>query len=72
MARKRALKSALLTPVKLGRTTTWASLSSSVLMLLPMMLKVCSNICSIDSAWLPSGVVEMSTANTTSAPISRA
>ena len=72
MERFLAPKSALDIPVKTGLTTMSASRSSKVLMLLPMMAKVCRRISSEPPARLPSGGLEISTAMTNSAPILRA
>ena len=70
--RLRWLKSALAKPVSRGRSTTSASRSSKLLMLRPMIAKVCSSMRIASPVGLPSGGAEMSTAITNSAPIWRA
>jgi hypothetical protein len=65
--RLRAPKSALPTPLSTGRSTTSASRNSKLLMVLPMMAKVCSRICREPSAALASGVAQEQVVNLYSA-----
>mmetsp|Transcript_10639 Transcript_10639/g.43613 ORF Transcript_10639/g.43613 Transcript_10639/m.43613 type:complete len:271 (+) Transcript_10639:2648-3460(+) len=72
IARRRAEKSALPTPSSRGRITTSASRSSKVLMLRPMIEKVCISIRKASPGGSFSGGELMSTAITSWAPMSRA
>ena len=72
ISRRLEEKSALPAPASRGRTTTSAPRNSALLMLFPMMANDCNNTCKGPSVVFACTMLEMSTATTSSAPISRA